>query len=232
MPALAINWGTWDEMRTVSDKDRKQYSSLGLLPIATSEALAALGDLLQSEEPSIMAAAVNWRTLKAVFEARRKRPLLEAIEQRAASPTLQASARDGIRWEELPASERKSRLTRLIWEETRQVLQIEETAPVELDRGFFEMGMDSLVSVDLKSRLEARLGRSLPAMMTFNFPNVRVLANRLATQFAPRKLVPDAETETGPRPLNPDGLDDREVARLLAERLNRIRNRGGIPSSR
>ncbi len=38
--------------------------------------------------------------------------------------------------------------------------------------GLFEMGMDSLMSVELRKRLERGAGRKLPATLTFNYPNV------------------------------------------------------------
>ena len=83
-------------------------------------------------------------------------------------------------WKKLPPRTREAWIANVVWEEMCRVLRIDDGAPIEFDRGFFEMGMDSLVSVELKNRLEARLGRSVPAMMTFNFPTVRALSSRLS----------------------------------------------------
>jgi len=224
LPALSIDWGTWDEMRTVSQQDRIQYRSVGLLPMASPDALAVLGSLLQSEESSVMAAAVNWRTLRAVFEARRKRPLLESIEQRGTTKPAPVRPADAIRWEELPIAERESRLMQLVWDETCRVLQIESNTAIEPDRGFFEMGMDSLVSVELKSCLETHLGRTLPAMMTFNFPNVRALSNRLAEEFASPSTISGNGTKAEPESVDSNSLNDEEVARRLTEKLSRIQS--------
>ena len=234
LPALSIEWGTWDEMRTVSEQDRMQYRAVGLLPMASSDALSVLGTLLQSDETTMMAAAVKWRTLRAVFEARRKRPMLEAIEQQqTGKQQMQTHSATTTQWAELPITERENRLTQLVWSETCRVLQIEGNPPVEPDRGFFEMGMDSLVSVELKSRLETHLGRTLPAMLTFNFPNVRALSTRLAADFNAEPTSTSGNgTKVEARTIDTGALDDDEVARLLTKKLSRIQSLVGEPSSR
>ncbi len=109
-----------------------------------------------------------------------------------------------------------------MWEEICSVLRIDDGAPIEFDRGFFEMGMDSLVSVELKNRLEARLGRSVPAMLTFNFPTVRTLSSYLSKQFT-ASAVPAANGAHAPS--NGAGeieLNDEEVANLLASKLKNL----------
>ena len=232
LPAVAIEWGTWDEMRTVSEESRKKYRTLGLLPMASSQALAAMGDLLQSSESSIMAAAVNWRNLKAAFEARRKRPLFDETETDAPALREHAVVFPVIaNWDNLPAADREARITDLVWEETCQVLQIDAGVPMDLDRGFFEMGMDSLVSVELRSRLEARLGRSLPAMMTFNFPSVRALSGRIAAEYGAPHPQHAGNGAQSALPAT-EQLDDDEIARLLAEKLRGIQSRRGGLNSR
>jgi len=220
LPALAIEWGTWDEMRTVSEIQRQEYRSLGLLPMPASRALAALGSLLQSRESCIVVAAINWRTLRAVFEARRKRPLLDGIEMPAIK--LDAARVSEPQWQKLPGPAREAWIANVVWEEICRVLRIEDGAPIEFDRGFFEMGMDSLVSVELKNRLEARLGRSVPAMLTFNFPTVRTLSGHLSKEFT-ASVIPAANGTHAPS--NGGGeaeLNDEEVASLLASKLKSL----------
>jgi hypothetical protein len=47
------------------------------------------------------------------------------------------------------------------------------------------MGMDSLMAVELKNRLEASLASSLPLTLTFDFPTIAALAEHFAAAFAP-----------------------------------------------
>jgi hypothetical protein len=73
----------------------------------------------------------------------------------------------------------------------------------------------------------------LPAMMTFNFPNVRALSNRLAADFATAQPpVSGNGTKVKPSSVDSGALDDEEVARLLTKKLSRIQSLVGAPSSR
>jgi acyl carrier protein len=56
------------------------------------------------------------------------------------------------------------------------------TGPVAADRGFFDMGMDSLMAVELKSRLERDLGLELPSTLTFNYPSVAALTHMIGQE--------------------------------------------------
>jgi len=179
-----------------------------------------LSSLLQSRESCVAVAAINWHTLRAVFEVRRKRPLFDGIEMPAIK--MEAVRASEPQWQKLPAPARESWLANVVWEEICSVLRIDDGAPIEFDRGFFEMGMDSLVSVELKNRLEARLGRSVPAMLTFNFPTVRTLSGHLSKEFAASATPAASGTYA---PLNGAGeveLNDEEVASLLASKLKSL----------
>ena len=52
----------------------------------------------------------------------------------------------------------------------------------EPQQGFFDMGMDSLMAVELKSRLEASLGRSLSSTLIFNYSTIEALAKYLLSE--------------------------------------------------
>jgi hypothetical protein len=73
--------------------------------------------------------------------------------------------------------------------------------------------MDSLMSVELKRRLERGFGTSLPATLTFNYPNIRALAGFLLSRLLKEEIhvqAPVTEPET-----TPDDIGDDEVARRL-----------------
>jgi hypothetical protein len=83
--------------------------------------------------------------------------------------------------------------------------------------------------VELKSRLEARLGRAIPAMMTFNFPSVRALSTRLAADFV--EAIPSSSgngLKNVPGSVTEDAKNEDQVAQLLAETLHRIQSRRGV----
>ncbi len=48
-----------------------------------------------------------------------------------------------------------------------------------IDVGMFDLGMDSLMAVELKRRLEAGTGLGLPSTLTFNYPTIRAMSSYL-----------------------------------------------------
>ena len=86
------------------------------------------------------------------------------------------------RLEEAIACKRQDLLIAHIQGEVAKVLGLNSSHLPELHQGFFEMGMDSLMSVELKTRLEASLGYSLPATLAFDFPTIKDVAGYLARE--------------------------------------------------
>jgi hypothetical protein len=92
-----------------------------------------------------------------------------------------------------------------------------------------EMGLDSLMAVELRNRLRAGLGveTSLPATLVFDYPTVNALTDYLAREIlgldAPegRRAEPAGE---GVRPADMVGrleeLSEEEVDRLLTLQMN------------
>jgi acyl carrier protein len=109
----------------------------------------------------------------------------------------------------------------------RAASQVLALAPsdVDVNRGLFDLGMDSLMSVDLKSKLEAGIGRVLPSTLAFNHPSVGALVAYI------EKQLPDlfgAAEDAGATPAAPpadgedDDLSEEELAALLADKLARV----------
>jgi acyl carrier protein len=71
---------------------------------------------------------------------------------------------------------RREQLIDFIHNEVADVMGQDRNKPIALETGLFEMGMDSLMSVELQHRLERGIGRSLPSTLTFNYPSVSLLA--------------------------------------------------------
>jgi acyl carrier protein len=90
------------------------------------------------------------------------------------------------------------------------VLSYDTPERVEPQQGFFEMGVDSLMAVEFRNRLETSLGQSLPPTLAFDFPNCQAMAEYLSVVlFSPR---PRPETN-GP-PLRASDQLDRVLANI------------------
>jgi myxalamid-type polyketide synthase MxaE and MxaD len=238
--AIAINWGVWDDVQMGSEEAQRALAGAGLRPMPTARALRVLQQLTGSALPQVVVAAADWSLLKAVYEAKKQRPFLEHVANlappAAAKRAAAAAPETGSlkqRLAEARPQDRYDALVEYIRGEVRQVLRLEAGQAIELQRGLFDLGLDSLMSVELKSRLEAGVGRSLPSTLTFNYPNVGALADYLARevlQLTPPETtavpvagaVPVAETPVAVGPAG-DELSEDELAAKLSERLGQMR---------
>ena len=179
---LSVNWGTWETMRLASAGMQSSFRQSGLNPLSAEEALNALAQLLAgTSSPQAVVANIDWKVLKPLHEARRARPLLSKVGEPAKEPGIAGSNQEAAselvqRLHQLRPEARRDVLLNLVRNEVVAVLGMEDSESVSLDRGLFEMGMDSLMSVELKRRLEKCVGESLPSTLTFNYPNISALA--------------------------------------------------------
>ncbi|NEP44973.1 MAG: acyl carrier protein, partial [Okeania sp. SIO2H7] len=99
------------------------------------------------------------------------------------------------------------------------VMGLDTSELPETTRGFAEMGMDSLMAVDLKKRLETSLAIPLSPTLAFNYPNIEALSEYIITEFfeenkrepQPDNLVADiAEIQ---------GLSEEEIAASLEREI-------------
>ncbi|MCL5996215.1 MAG: acyl carrier protein, partial [Chloroflexi bacterium] len=117
-----------------------------------------------------------------------------------------------------------------ISQEVAAVLRLPPIHAIDEQQGLFEMGLDSLMAVELKSRLEAAVGRSLPSTLTFNYPTVAAMTAYLLGELAlvdDRQQVPPPVEEGGSHAggshaTGDDALTEDELAALLAAKLDQM----------
>ena len=83
------------------------------------------------------------------------------------------------------------------------------------DRGLSELGLDSLMGLDLRASLQAMIEPELPASLVFNYPTLRQLTDFVALDLM--SVPPPGEVD-----VESDGLDDlseAELARLLDDEI-------------
>ncbi|MGC5660312.1 beta-ketoacyl synthase N-terminal-like domain-containing protein [Micromonospora sp. WMMD723] len=109
----------------------------------------------------------------------------------------------------LPASEREPWLVDLLLPVVAEVLG--ETDDIDPDRGFFDLGFDSVLSMKLKRRAEVVLGVELPNTVLFECPNTRALA-----RFVVREVIPGEPAEPDDGDPLAELSDEALAARLAA----------------
>lgn len=240
LPAVSIAWGLWETMDGVSESQLEAYRAVGLRPMELRQALDAVDASVGASRSRTVVADVDWGLLRSVYEARRPRPLLGELEAAedvgpsgADAPGDAAPAAGEISLADMEPDARAPFLLSAVSAEVRRVLRRPEGAVVEPDRGFFEMGMDSLMSIELRTRLQRRLGVDLPSTLTFNHPTVEAVVNFVVGRFerAVEVSAPRPAPAAAPPPAEAidEGASEEDLVDMLEARLSRLGDRGGNP---
>ncbi len=179
LPATSLAFGPWAGDGLATDAVRAASARFGLESLDPEVAVEAL-NLAAGDGAEVVVAAVDWTRFRQEGIVRR-RPLSELT-----APARAADTGDGWRARLLsaPVAQRTDLLVELVRAEVAQTLGLDGPEKVAPRRGFFELGMDSLMAVELGKRLERALGIALPSLATFNDPNAQDLAEVLATALA------------------------------------------------
>jgi acyl carrier protein len=109
-------------------------------------------------------------------------------------------------------SERYEMLREHVREQVAKVLGMREGQWPDVEQGFFELGMDSLTSLELKNRLQASLEVTLPATLIFDAPNIQALSRYLAQEVLDLKT--SSEAELAPAPVFNDPQEENLLQRI------------------
>ncbi|WP_033261138.1 type I polyketide synthase [Amycolatopsis vancoresmycina] len=181
-PATAIAWGPWAESGMAADADAvRMLRGRGLPPIDPARGIAAFRRALAADDTAVVVADVDWARFAPVFTAARPRPLLADLPAVRAALAEPEPAPTGFA--SLPAGERPKALLTLVLDQVAGVLGHASAATVGPERAFKELGFDSLMAVELRNRLAAGTGLSLPASLAFDHPTAADLAEELDRRF-------------------------------------------------
>jgi acyl carrier protein len=128
----------------------------------------------------------------------------------------------------LPA-ERLERLREIVRTHVMEVLRLDASSPPARHDRLMDLGMDSLMAVQLRHALNRALAlkRPLSSTLMFDHPTIDAIARYLDQQVAPEpSLVPvEAPARTTPGSLDADivaAMSDADIEQLLDERLRKL----------
>ncbi|MFF8811781.1 SDR family NAD(P)-dependent oxidoreductase [Streptomyces pactum] len=235
LPALSVNWGPWTEAGLAASPDRGgALAGRGIVGIDPDDGVAALGRLLPTATAQAAVLPLDRAGLRAAAGSGMLPPLLTGLlDEPAAAAGETGPAAGAVRRELLavePGRRRRAVLVRHCTEQVARVLKCDE-AKVDVTAPLAGLGFDSLMSLELRKRLESSLGVELPATVVWRFPTVEALvpflAERMEIALEAGPAVGAEEAAADERPADGTGTDlddlsDSDVEALLLAKLTEL----------
>ncbi|GAA4232336.1 hypothetical protein GCM10022254_31920 [Actinomadura meridiana] len=225
LPAVSLAWGIWAQSTGMSghldDTDLARIARSGALPIAAERGLTILDAAGRVDQAALLASPVDLGRLRALADSGMLQPLwrgmVRAPARRAAGTGTGGADSLARRLTAAPESERHRLLLEVVRTHLGTVLAHPSPQSIDAERGFMDLGMDSLTAVELRNRLNAATGLRLPSTLVFDHPTPDAVARHLYTELVGEDM-PDAD------PARPG---EEEIRRALATvPLDRLRSAG------
>ncbi len=185
LPGLSLAWGAWSEGGMAAALDASSQARLarqGLGTISMSQGLTLLEQALSRPEAQLVVSPIDLRVV-AKGLGTWVPPVWRALVR---APSTRGAVEKGTWAREvasLPADKRVDAVTQAVRVEVARVLGLGRGASaVPADKAFKELGLDSLMAVELRNALGRRAGVTLPATLAFDHPTPFATAKYLLSE--------------------------------------------------
>ncbi len=170
LPGLSINWGVWAAEGMTLRTPRILQHGMSMIPPKQGRALFSK---LLHQERSQVAVVPDFHPVGV------ESPFIELLVEPASPPAVrERSLRQ--RLVEVPAGTQLVLLREHVRTQVAQVLGFRSAETIEDQMVFSALGMDSLMTVELRNRLQRSLELQLSATVAFNYPSIEGLCGYLA----------------------------------------------------
>ncbi|MEZ0356074.1 type I polyketide synthase [Mycobacterium sp. SA01] len=183
---ISVNFGPWSA--GMADQDaRAQLDRRGIRTLSPTDALAGMADVMSaagSQGPAeAVVARMDWARFLPIYLQAGHRSLMAEVAREVPESVPAATGASGTTRlvEQLtaaPVQQRKKLVLEYLRNTVAEVTRV-DASEVREEAGFFDLGMDSLMAVELRRRLEQAVGKELPATLAMDFPRLTDVADYL-----------------------------------------------------
>ncbi|MCB0207974.1 MAG: SDR family NAD(P)-dependent oxidoreductase [Anaerolineae bacterium] len=199
LPALSIDWGAWSEVGVAADmvqRERQHLVAQGLGIISPEQGMQVLAYLLQQDVAQIGVMPIDWprfltgsMTVSPFFAAFNRQPTPDE------SPGFDQPAGLRQQLERVSIEERQILLTQHLCAVTARVLGLRPPEQIDPRQRLMELGLDSLMGIELRNIVGTELNVNLPAT-SFIDSSIEQLAAILIDQLIRAEIRPERVSNT------------------------------------
>ncbi len=184
LPAMSINWGAWADVGMAASLDRQnpnRRASRDTESIKPDEGMRILEQFLEQQPVQRVVLPINWDK----YEGKSVPPLLKKIVQSKSHTSPPASAVKVLeRLMSMSLLERQEALHDYSRQQVVRILGLDPAQSFDIQKPLTTLGMDSLMAVELKNKIEGDLAVNLPVTFFLEEATVENLAQRLHEHLA------------------------------------------------
>lgn len=231
---LSVNWGAWASAgmaARLSPEQSARWQRQGAKPMEASTALQALATVMQSGRTQVAIMDIDWQKFLSSGPTRRDAVLfprpnqgkgsLQAEIRRNENHSTEAGIAEKIKM--VPAAEQRVLLAEHVKVAARKTLGFQESAAVQQDVPLQDLGLDSLMALEMRNDLAQSLAIPLNAGLLFDYPSVDQLTEHLlgllAASASSKNLSEANSTDRSIELLN--ALTEEDAEQLLMQELDR-----------
>lgn len=187
-PATSIQWGPWAGAGMAAETDRaQQAASRAVHPLIPETALQAFEKILRGDEPETTVADADWSALKRQLPGRSVPSMLRELAGDAEGAGENQPANTDQAWRaqllDSGPQQRQELLKEGFLAELARITGI-DPGQLDVDQPLDTMGLDSLMALELKNKIECQLDIELPMARFLEGPTVTSLAEEAARLLA------------------------------------------------
>jgi acyl transferase domain-containing protein len=180
VPAVSISWGIWADAgmaAALGDRNSQRWAEQGLTPMAAADAVVALEMALTAGIPHVGVLSIDWSRYMSAPANDSLRAFVGGLleESRPAQQPAAKAPNVSERLRRIPAGQRRAAVLQHVRERAIKVLGLAPSFPLDARQGLRDVGLDSLLAIELRNTLQSDAQAPLPATLAFDYPNVEAL---------------------------------------------------------
>ena len=191
-PTLSIAWGRWSGGMAAGQAGA-YWEKRGISAVAPSSGFAALFDLLDLDLASAAVMPVDWSRYTAACGSERDDTSEFLAAVRSVTPKAETGTAARGRLADLiavPGDQRRGALGALLESVLRHIIGLPAPQVVDPRTPLRDLGMDSLMTVELRNAIGRTFERTFPATLVFDYPTLDAITNHLMETLPGLKMEP------------------------------------------